>query len=95
MVILAMLVLVVPLVLSGYGTYNGWGDALGGDWLEDAHELVGNTLLILVLAHVALIAALSVLRRQNLALPMFTGRVRGKRPDLVQPLDARQHRVDS
>lgn len=82
--IVAMLALVVPLVLSGYGTYNDWGDVLGGDWLEDAHELVGNTLLILVLAHVALIAALSILRRQNQALPMLTGRMRGNGPNLVR-----------
>lgn len=82
--IVSMLVLVVPLVLSGYGTYNDWGDVLGGDWLEAAHELVGNAFLILVLAHVALIAALSTLRRQNQALPMFTGRVRGNGPNLVR-----------
>jgi cytochrome b len=82
--IVSMLVLVVPLVLSGYGTYNDWGDVLGGDWLEEAHELVGNAFLTLVLVHVALIAALSVLRRQNQALPMFTGRVRGNGPNLVR-----------
>jgi cytochrome b len=82
--IVSMLVLVVPLVFTGYGTYNDWGDVLGGDWLEEAHELFGNAFLMLVLAHVALIAALSILRRQNQALPMFTGRVRGNGPDLVR-----------
>lgn len=82
--IVSMLILVVPLVLTGYGTYNDWGDPLGGDWLEEAHELFGNAFLMLVLAHVALIAALSILRRQNQALPMFTGRVRGNGPDLVR-----------
>jgi len=82
--IVSMLVLVAPLILSGYGTYNDWDEVLGGDWLEEAHELVGNAFLILVLAHVALIAALSILRRQNQALPMFTGRVRGNGPDLVR-----------
>lgn len=82
--IVSMLALVVPLVLSGYGTYNDWGDVLGGDWLEEAHEGVGNAFLILVLAHVALVAALSLLRRQNQALPMITGRVRGNGPNLVR-----------
>ena len=82
--VVSMLALVVPLVLSGYGTYNDWGDALGGDWLEEVHEWVGNAFLTLVLAHVALIAALSVLRQQNQALPMITGRVPGKGPDLVR-----------
>lgn len=82
--IVSMLVLVVPLVLTGYGTYNDWGGVLGGDWLEEAHELLGNAFLILVLAHLALIAVLSLLRRQNQALPMFTGRVRGNGPSLVR-----------
>ena len=82
--IVSMLALVVPLVLSGYGTYNDWGDVLGGDWLEEVHEVVGNAFLILVLAHLALIAVLSILRRQNQALPMLTGRVRGNGPNLVR-----------
>ena len=82
--IVSMLTLVVPLVLSGYGTYNDWGDVLGGDVLEEAHEVVGNAFLILVLAHLALMAVLSLLRRQNQAMPMITGRVPGKGPDLVR-----------
>jgi len=82
--VVSMLALVVPLVLSGYGTYNDWGDVLGGDWLEEVHELVGNAFLSLVLMHLALIAVLSILRRQNQALPMLTGRVRGSGPNLVR-----------
>ena len=82
--IVSMLALVVPLVLSGYGTYHDWGDVLGGDWLEEVHEQVGNAFLILVLSHVALIAALSLLRRQNQAQPMISGRLRGSGPDLVR-----------
>lgn len=78
-----LLALVVPITLTGYATYNDWGDALGGDWLEEVHEFFGNTLLFVVLAHVALIAALSALRRKNQALPMLTGRVEGRGPDLV------------
>jgi cytochrome b len=82
--IVSMLALVVPLVLSGYATYNDWGDVLGGDWLEEAHEVLGNAFVILVLAHLALIALLSIVRRQNQALPMLTGRVRGNGPNLVR-----------
>jgi cytochrome b len=77
--IVSMLVLALPLVLSGYGSDNAWGD-----WLEEVHELLGNALLALVLLHLALIAALSLLRRQNLALPMLTGHVSGSGPDLVR-----------
>ena len=82
--IVSMLALVAPLVISGYGTYNDWGDVLGGDWLEEVHEVVGNAFLSVVLAHLALIAGLSLLRRQNQALAMITGRVRGSGPSLVQ-----------
>jgi cytochrome b len=82
--VMTMLVWVLPLTLSGYGTYNDWGDVLGGDWLEELHEFFGNTFLLLVLAHLALILVLSVLRRKNQALPMLTGRVDGPGPHLVQ-----------
>ena len=82
--VVGLLLLTVPLTMSGYGTYNDWGDVLGGDWLEEVHELVGNAFLAVVLAHVGLIALLSVLRRKNAALPMLTGHTPGPGPDLGQ-----------
>ena len=84
MAVALLLVLVVPLTLSGYGTYNDWGDVLGGDWLEELHEFFGETFLMVVLGHLALIAGLSVLRRKNQAAPMLTGRIEGSGPDLVK-----------
>ncbi len=80
----ALLLIVLPLTLTGYATYNDWGDFLGGDWLEDLHEFFGETMLVVVLAHVALIAALSLLRRKNQAMPMVTGRVEGTGPHLAK-----------
>ena len=82
--ILALLVMVVPLTLSGYATYHDWGDFLGGDWVEDVHEFFGEAVLVVALAHVAWIAILSVLRRKNQALPMLSGRIPGPGPNLVQ-----------
>lgn len=82
--LVSLLVLAVPLTLSGYGTYAEWGDLLGGDWLEELHEFLGEALLAVALAHVALIAGLSLQRRKNQALPMLTGRVDGTGPDLVK-----------
>ena len=82
--VFALLVLVLPLTLSGYGTYNDWGDVLGGDWLEEVHEFLGEAFLFVVLAHLALIAGLSLLRRKNQAAPMWSGRVDGPGPSLVQ-----------
>ena len=82
--VVALLVIVVPLTLSGYATYNDWGNFLGGNWVEEVHEFLGEAILFVVLAHMGLIAVLSVLRRKNQALPMLTGRVQGPGPDLAK-----------
>lgn len=77
--VLALLALVLPLTLSGYASYQDWG----GEWLEELHEFFGNSFLALVLAHIGLILGLSLLRRQNQALPMLGGHVAGPGPDLL------------
>lgn len=81
--VVALLVLVLPLTLSGYATFNEWGVFPGEDWLGELHEFFGEAMLFVVLAHLALIGALSVLRRKNQAAPMLTGRVDGPGPNLV------------
>lgn len=78
--IASLLLLVVPLTLSGYATYNDWG----GEWLEEVHEFFANAFLMGVLAHIALVLGVSILRRRNLAIPMITGRMPGAGPDLVR-----------
>ena len=78
--VLLLMALVLPLTLSGYATYNEWG----GEWLEEVHEVVGEFFLWTVLAHLALLLGLSLLRRKNQAMPMLTGRVEGNGPDLAQ-----------
>lgn len=82
--VVALLALAAPLTLSGYGTYADWGHALGGDWLEEVHEFLGEAFLAVALAHVALIAGSSALGRKNQATPMLTGYVDGTGPDLVR-----------
>ena len=77
--VVALMVLVVPLTLSGYATYNEWGD-----WLGDVHELAGNAFLVVVLAHVGIVLLLSLLRRKNMAMQMVHGRGQGPGPDLVK-----------
>jgi cytochrome b len=79
--IVLLLAAVVPLTLSGMGTYQEWS---AGDWLEEVHEFFGNAMLALVLGHLGLLLLLSVLRRRNQAMPMITGRVPGNGPDLVR-----------
>jgi cytochrome b len=82
--VVVLLVLTVPLVLSGYAAYNEWGASLGGDWLEEVHEFFGEACLALAVVHVAALVGLSLLRRKNQALPMLTGRVAGTGPDLAK-----------
>ncbi|MCL4746400.1 MAG: cytochrome b/b6 domain-containing protein [Burkholderiaceae bacterium] len=82
--VVALFAMVVPLTLSGYGTYDDWGDFLGGDWLEDVHEFFAEVFLVIVLGHVAMIALLSVSRRRNQALPMLSGHIDGSGPDIVK-----------
>ncbi|MEZ5706417.1 MAG: hypothetical protein R3E56_14770 [Burkholderiaceae bacterium] len=84
--VVALLALVVPLTLTGYATFNDWGDVLGGEALEALHEFLGNTLLLVVLAHVALVIGLSLLRRKNQACPCSPGACRGRAgPGETQP----------
>lgn len=82
--IVTLLVVTVPLTLSGYGAFNDWGDVLGGDWLGELHEFFGEAMLAIVLGHVGLITGLSLLRHKNQALPMLTGHVDGTGPDLAK-----------
>lgn len=75
-----ILALVAPLTLSGYAVWDAWG----GEWLEDVHEFFGEAMLEVALAHIGLIALLSVWRSQNQALPMLTGRIPGAGPDVAR-----------
>jgi hypothetical protein len=80
--VLLLLLLAAPLVLSGYAGHIDW---LGlEDALAELHEFFANALMALVLAHLALIAVLSLMRRKNTALPMLTGRTADAGPDLVK-----------
>lgn len=78
--IASMLLMVLPLFLTGYAAFNEWG----GEWLAELHELVGNGFLMLVLGHLGLLLLLSLLRRKNQALPMLSGRLPGPGPDVVK-----------
>ena len=75
--IVAMLVLGGALTASGWATYNDWG----GEWLEELHEGVANTLLSLVGLHVFAVIASGWLHRENLVGAMITGRKPGRPED--------------
>ena len=80
LVVASLLVLVLPLVGSGYLVNND----LGGKFIESAHEFFGELYLWIVVSHLGLIALMSLLRLRNMASPMLTGRVPGPGPDLVK-----------
>lgn len=77
--ITTMLMLMVPLLLfSGYlldvNSWDGW---------EEVHEVMANSIWVLVVSHLGLLLGLSVWFGKNLALPMWRGRIAGSGPDLV------------
>lgn len=78
--VLAVLLAIAPVVVSGYATYQKWT----GDWIEEVHEFFGNFMLAAVLVHISGVVLFSFLRGRNLAAPMLTGKVMGKGPDLIQ-----------
>jgi len=78
--VIALLVMIIPVTLTGYASYNDWG----GEWLQQIHESLGEFYLFIVLSHLSLIALLSVLRLKNIAGPMITGSIAGPGPDLIR-----------
>lgn len=59
---------------SGYLTFN----EIGGDVLEEAHEVFANAWLLVVFAHVAGVVVESLLHHENLAGAMVTGYKKGE-----------------
>jgi len=71
----------IPLLL-GLGSAvaaSGWAvyTETGGEWLEEAHEVAAFVLLAVVIGHVLGVAVVSFLQRENLVLPLVTGRKPG------------------
>ncbi len=65
-------------LLLGLGTLSGASGVLlfediGGDMLEEVHEVASNAMLAIVLVHIAGVVASSVLHRENLVRAMITG----------------------
>lgn len=82
--VLGLMVAALAVSLSGLLMEQELLGAWAEDLLEELHEGAGNFMLALVLGHLALIALAIGLKRQNAALPMISGRMPGRGPDLVK-----------
>jgi cytochrome b len=76
--ILALLALTLVVGATGYGAYS---DA--GHWLEEVHEAAANTMLAVVIVHIAGVVIGSIVHRENLVRAMFTGRKQGQASDAI------------
>lgn len=82
--VLAILLLLALTVGSGIGGYNLAQTEAGADALGELHEGVANGLLLVVLAHIALVIGGAVFAGSNRLRAMLTGRVAGAGPDLAK-----------
>jgi cytochrome b len=73
------LAIVLLLLLSAVTVASGWANynEIGGHWLEELHEVVGNLMLLVVGVHVAGVLVSSWLHRENLLRAMVTGKKQG------------------
>ena len=73
----------VVVVASGLTMNQGWGGEALGEAMEELHEVAGNGVLLLVLAHLSLLAWGLMLQGGAQIMAMFTGRRPGSGASLV------------
>ena len=71
--ILLLLLLGIACGVSGWAVF----EDIGGDWLEELHELTANAMLAVVFAHIVGVLLSSYLQGENLIIAMITGKKRG------------------
>lgn len=80
------LAIVLILGLTAAVTSTGWANynELGGEWLEETHEVLANLMLLIVGVHVAGVVLSSWLHKENLVRAMVTGRKPGQAQDGIR-----------
>ncbi|MEY4155971.1 MAG: hypothetical protein RJB64_692 [Pseudomonadota bacterium] len=78
--------IVLLLLLSLAAVASGWANyiELGGNLIEDMHEVAGNLMLTLVIVHVAAVLLTSWMHRENLVRSMVTGEKEGALEQAIQ-----------
>lgn len=66
--------------LSGLALYN----EIGGEWMEELHELSANAMLAVVIVHIVGVLVGSFLHRENLTRAMITGTKSGEPAETIQ-----------
>lgn len=64
---------------SGWAVYQD----IGGEWLEEAHEILATAMLMVVLLHLAGVIVGSLAHGENLVAAMFTGRKPGPQDEAI------------
>lgn len=80
------LAIVLLLLAGSLLTASGWASyhEMGGHWLEEAHEVLGNGMLLLAAVHVAGVVVSGRLHGENLVRAMLSGRKRGAPSEGIQ-----------
>ncbi len=78
--IVLLLLLTLLTTVSGWAAYNEIAARYAGEW----HEGLANTMLMLVVVHIAGVVAGSLLHRENLVAAMLTGRKSGAARDAIR-----------
>lgn len=77
--IIALLTIGLLTGASGWAIYND----LGGEWIEEAHEVLASTMLGVVLLHVAGVIIGSLAHHENLVRAMFNGLKQGDADEAI------------
>lgn len=79
-----LVLLGIGTVVSGFATYQ----EIGGDFSEEAHDILSYSMLCLVGIHLMGVAVSSVLHKENLARSMVTGYKEGKSEEAIESAKA-------